>query len=261
MPTRPVRLARRSRPAGLTLGPLNIYKMLMNLTVRRWIVSVFLGLLAMPPIASSAMPPEEAKIIQGYKAKAEKGDPEAQVILGVCYSIGNGVEKDFVQAVFWYRKAAQQGDAGGQILLGDSYYNGIGIEKDFVQAVYWYQKAAVQEDAEAQRKLGLCHDGGLGVTKNEVEGVKWYRKAAEQGDAHAQQYLGMAYELGAGVAKDDIEAYAYLNLSGITNEDARKRRGLLEKKLSPDAVLRGQQRTKELQKEIEAKIASKKAAK
>jgi len=33
----------------------------------------------------------------------------------------------------------------------------------------------------------------------------------------------------------------------------------LEKKLSPEARLRGQQRTKELQKEIEAKIAAKKA--
>lgn len=233
----------------------------MNLTVRNLIVFALFGLLVMQQTAYSASPLEEDKTIDGYKAKAEKGDPEAQVILGVCYSIGNGVEKDFIRAVFWYRKAALQGDSGGQILLGDSYYSGIGIEKDFVQSVFWYHKAAVKGDAEAQRKLGLCHDGGLGVKKNEVEGVWWYRKAAEQGDAPAQKYLGMAYELGAGVAKDIIEAYAYLNLSGITDEDARKRRDLLEKNLPPEAVLRGQQRTKELQKEIEAKIATKKTGK
>ena len=92
-----------------------------------------------------------------------------------------------------------------------------------------------------------------------MEAVKWYRKAAEQGDTQAQRYLGQAYEMGEGVAKDDIEAYAYFNLSGITNEEARTRRVLFEKKLSPEAVLRGQQRTKELQKEIDAKIAAKKA--
>jgi hypothetical protein len=99
------------------------------------------------------------------------------------------------------------------------------------------------------------------VTKDEVEAVKWYRKAAEQGDAQAQHFLGLAYELGEGVAKDDIEAYAYFNLSGITNENARKWRAIFEKKLSQEAILRGQQRTKELQREIEAKIAAKAAGK
>ena len=64
-----------------------------------------------------------------------------------------------------------------------------------------------------------------------------------------------------GVLKDEIEAYAYYNLAGITYEKARNNLTTLEKKLSPEARLRGQQRTKELQKEIEAKIAAKQAGK
>jgi len=63
------------------------------------------------------------------------------------------------------------------------------------------------------------------------------------------------------VEKDNVEAYAYFNLASSTDEDARNNRGMMEKGMSPDARLRGQQRAKELQKEIEAKIATKKAGK
>jgi len=63
------------------------------------------------------------------------------------------------------------------------------------------------------------------------------------------------------VAKDEIEAYAYWNLAGITHEEARKNLALLEMSLSSESRLLGQKRTKELQKEIEAKKAAKKAGK
>ena len=79
--------------------------------------------------------------------------------------------------------------------------------------------------------------------------------AADQGDAIAQYNLGVCYATGTGVAKDEIEAYAYWNLSGITHETARKNLSILEKKMSPDARFLGQQRTKQLQNEIEAKKA------
>ena len=97
------------------------------------------------------------------------------------------------------------------------------------------------------------------MAKDEVEAVKWWRKSADQGYAWAQYSLGGCYHNGAGVAKDEVEAYAYYNLAGITNEDARKSLAILEKEMSLDVRLRGQQRTKELHKEIDAKIAAKKA--
>ena len=126
----------------------------------------------------------------------------------------------------------------------------------------WYRKAADQGNALAQYFLGVCYADGKGVAKDDVESVKWFRKAADQGDASCQYILGHCYANGKGsLAKDDVEAYAYYNLAGITIEEARKNRDILEKKLSPDAVSRGQQRSTELQKEIEAKIAAKAAGK
>jgi hypothetical protein len=60
------------------------------------------------------------------------------------------------------------------------------------------------------------------------------------------------------VGKDEIEAYAYFNLAGIRYEDARKALARLEARMTPEARLKGQHRTKELQKEIEARNASNK---
>ena len=45
------------------------------------------------------------------KDRANKGDRNAQYNLGVMYRDGQGVAKDYEQAVLWYRKAAEQGFA------------------------------------------------------------------------------------------------------------------------------------------------------
>jgi TPR repeat protein len=127
------------------------------------------------------------------------------------------------------------------------------MAKDEVEAVKWYRKAAEQGDELAQFNLGVMYDNGQGVAKDDVEAAKWYRKAAEQGIAIAQINLGVAYVNGQGVAKDQVEAYAFFNLAAIKDADGRKAREKLEKILSRDEIAAGQRRTRELQKEIEAK--------
>ena len=64
-------------------------------------------------------------------------------------------------------------------------------------------------------------------------------------------------EYGPNPNGDHVEAYAYFNLASSTDEDARSKCGILEKMMSPDDLLRGRERTMELQKEIAAKIAAK----
>lgn len=155
---------------------------------------------------------------QKLKDKAEKDDYQAQYKLGVCYANGEGVAKDMTQAAAWYRESALHGFA------------------------------------LAQYNLGICYAKGEGVTKDFVQAARWYRKAAEQGVTHAQYNLANLYYKGEGVPKDEVEAYAYWNLAGITDEDARKNLEALENKLSRDEIAAGQKRSKELQKEIEAKL-------
>ena len=49
--------------------------------------------------------------------------------------------------------AAEQGDADAQNNLGACYYHGQGVAKDYAEAVKWYNKAAEQGDAEALKRL------------------------------------------------------------------------------------------------------------
>lgn len=167
---------------------------------------------------------EEAEFIRVLR-NAEKGDPVAQFNTGVNYALGAGVPIDQEKALIWWHMAAERGHDLAQYNLGYYYDKGEGLRKDSVKAVFWYKKAAEQGEVKALHGLGLC------------------------------------YYTGEGVAKDEIEAYAYFNLAGIIVPDSRHNLTLMEKKLSPDARLLGQRRTKELQKEIEEKIAAKKARK
>ena len=206
-------------------------------------------------------PNDVAKQMVETVLAAEQGFARAQYNLGICYHDGKGVPRDEVEAVKWYRKAAEQGFAAAQFNLGICHFNGEGVAKDSVQAVSWYRKAAEQGVAEAQSSLGFCYIYGEGVAKDDVQAVSWYRKAADQGNAKAQSNLANRYAKGEGVAMDEIEAYAYWNLAGITHKPAREKLIILKKQMTDDQIAAGQQRTKELQKEIEAKIAAKQAGK
>lgn len=75
--------------------------------------------------------------IETIRAKAQAGDPEAQVELGYAYSYGKGITKNEEEAIKWYHKAAEQG-------YGDSYYH-LGLIYKYVknnksEAIKWFKK-------------------------------------------------------------------------------------------------------------------------
>ena len=228
-----------------------LYLSVMNFIARPWIVVALLSLLALSP-AHAGMTPQEVEIFKDAKAWAEKGEAEGQLNLGICYTKGEGVAKDDVEAVAWFRKAAAQGFAPAQTILGHRYFGGEGVPKDQALAVTWYRKAAEQGNASAQMSLGECYGGGKGVEKDFVQAVKWYRKASEQGYVLAQYYLGGFYANGEGVAKDLIEAYAYWNEGTV--EYSRRKLAALEKQMTAEQIAAGKKRTKELKRELEDKI-------
>ena len=154
------------------------------------------------------------------------------------------------------RAKAEAGEAVAQLNLGVSYFYGQGVVKDDVEAAKWFRRAADQGLASAQFNLGVFYASGRGLVKDDIEAAKWYRKAAEQGDADSQYNLGVLYANGQGVAKDQVEAYAWFNLAAVKDEDGRKAREKLETILSREEIAAGQRRTRELQKEIEARQKS-----
>jgi TPR repeat protein len=86
--------------------------------------------------------------VDEIRARANKGDAEAQTTYGNMFASGRGISQDDAQAVAWFRKAAVQGNAFAQNALGTMYLNGRGVSQDYVQTVAWYRKAAVRNAFE-----------------------------------------------------------------------------------------------------------------
>ena len=75
--------------------------------------------------------------------------------------------------------------------------------------------AAKRGHPEAQNQLGFCYDNGVRTTgKNHAKAGEYYRLAAEQGLKDAQNNLGCWYFEGLGVEKNPVEAYAWVSISG-----------------------------------------------
>jgi TPR repeat protein len=134
-------------------------------------------------------------------------------LLGVCYSEGLGIEKNYRESVYWYRQSADHGYEAAQAYLGYCYYIGQGVVRDTHQAVKYYRLAATQGYAAAQCNLGICFELGDGVPTNLEEAIKWYILAAAQNDSKAQYNLARCYEKGLGVAADSEKAVYYYKLS------------------------------------------------
>ena len=49
------------------------------------------------------------EILKRIKQKAELGNAEAQLLLGLCHDEGDSVKHNYKKAVCWWRKAANQG--------------------------------------------------------------------------------------------------------------------------------------------------------
>jgi uncharacterized protein len=158
-----------------------------------------------------------SEAIKWWRKSASRGNVDAQVVLGQTYFYGTEIAQDQTEGLKWYRKAAEQGSAFAQYNLGNFYNSGNGVVKDEVEAVKWYRKAAIQGDAESERDLGVGYQRGIGMVPDPVEAVVWFRKAAEQGDVLAYQNLGYCYGSGKGTPKDDIEAFKWFERAAEQN--------------------------------------------
>ena len=145
--------------------------------------------------------------------------------LGVLYYNGQGVKRNYGEALKWFRKAAGQGNAAAYGWLGGMYYNGEGVKKNYGESAKWYRKAAEQGDAYAQNALGFLYYNGQGVKRNYGEALKWFRKAADQGNEASYGWLGILYYEGQGVKKDYSEAAkASLTLAGCMKTEPMSER-------------------------------------
>ena len=156
--------------------------------------------------AGEGVPRDYEQAVFWHRKAAVQGNRDAQYNLAVAYAFGEGLGRDLAEAALWYRRAAEQGHALAQYSLGLSYANGEGVAQDPAEAARWFQAAAGQGYAPAQLQLANLYNSGAGAPRDYAEAARWYRSAAEQGDADAQYQLGALYEAGKGVKQDAASA-------------------------------------------------------
>jgi hypothetical protein len=128
--------------------------------------------------------------------KAERGEPWAQLRLGIFYENGWGVEKNTPKAAEWYQKALQQkatGDWAEGLMIGavgrpgyfnqnsdariaefnlaQLYYKGHGIEKNLVQAYFHVTNVIAESGGKA---IFFCCEfsGGRWFTPKQFEELR-----------------------------------------------------------------------------------------
>lgn len=124
---------------------------------------------------------------------AERGDPLAQLKLGMLYYMGKGVPENEKTALTWLKRSADQGQIEAMFQLGNLYAFGehagqLSPEPDR-EAALWYFHAASRGHAEAQHTLGLMFLAGKGVAENSGEGIRWIRRAAANGHREAKRFI------------------------------------------------------------------------
>jgi hypothetical protein len=124
---------------------------------------------------------DDATAVVELTKLAEQGDAEAQVLLGVRYAFGIGVNKDKRTAVEWYKKSADQGYVEAQAILAGYYQSGTVVAQDYMTAIKLFTIAAETGDTTSQWELGWMYERGLGV-KDNVRAHMWYNIAASLGD-------------------------------------------------------------------------------
>lgn len=210
---------------------------------------------AVPAVTAKELAPKDK--FDETKKKAEAGDAEAQVNLGILYANGEYVPEDTAKAMEWWQKAAEQGNAVGQAKLGWWTYI---VSKDVVKALELLQQSAAQGEPSAQQWLGSIYSrdkifvNGVLVNnkyKDASKAIELYLKAASQGNAQAANSLGYLYKEGKGVKKDTDKSFEWFRKAFELNQKAAEHGDKAAQKRLSEAYFYGNGITENNEKAIE----------
>lgn len=146
------------------------------------------------------------------KKKAEKGDAQAQVVLGGKLIIGENIQKDEMAGARWIAKSAEQNNLAGKYCYGVCLTYGIGVSKNPKEAVKLLGATVDSRKPEEVQIVWDAYDqlGKSGYFKSDEAGVetevkrlvKWTLLAAENGIPKAQCLAAEMFHEGFNIPKD-----------------------------------------------------------
>lgn len=146
-------------------------------------------------------------------ARAEAGNPESQCIIGLCYIDGEGVLRDYEQALKWLRKGATGGNLEAQYQIGVIYRDGLGVMPNNKEAAYWFRKAARNGHTLGLLNIAKAFQYGRGVLPDNRVAAENYWRAAERGNAEGAYNYATMLRDGTGVAQDLPRALKYYDIA------------------------------------------------
>jgi len=161
---------------------------------------------------------------------AERGDSEAQVLVGVLHAVGLGRAQDTARALVHYNFAAMQASnlasrQQGHLALGHRTLYGFDVPKDCNQASVYYQQLATQ----AVQKL-LQHGRpplGEAVVLGDAqsapqpveEALEYHANAASMGDSRSNLVMGQLHFFGdEGIPQDFPRAAEHFERAAMAGE-------------------------------------------
>ncbi|XP_052767017.1 protein sel-1 homolog 1-like isoform X2 [Mya arenaria] len=154
-------------------------------------------------------------LLQYYEFLADKGDLQAQVILGqLYYQGGRGVPVNHERAQHYFLMAAESGNSNAMAFLGKMHSEGSPVvAQDSLVALEYFKKAANKGNPIGQCGQGIMYLYGKGVDRDYQKALKFFTQSADQGWSDAQLHLGIMYFGGKGVRRDYKTAVKYFNLA------------------------------------------------
>ena len=143
---------------------------------------------------------EYKRAFEKFHEAAALGYPDAMFFTGICYTNGEGVEKDSVKAFRMFRGAANGKNIAAMHNLANCYMQGIGTTANNKLALKWYTVAAESGFMRSMSMLAKSYDEGLFTEKNNEKANEWYKKAAEQGEPYAMYKVARMHEHADSVA-------------------------------------------------------------
>ena len=160
------------------------------LPAKRWKVALVQIAILVAVVFITEISKARADVVFDFQMTlAQKGNAEAQLLVGEMYEQGRGVEQDMEQAMTWISKAAAQGNkaASYKLLYYDLETNSL-IEDNKAQ-LDSLVSAANAGDGHAQYYIGLMHSRGVGMRKNNTQALNWLSKASLQGITAAEDEI------------------------------------------------------------------------
>ena len=120
--------------------------------------------------------------------KAENGDLDAQVLIGISFEEGKDVEVNYDEAYKWYKSAASGGNNEAYFRIGRFYELGHSVEKNPADAHEWYLSSGITGYTPAIVKLIKYYEF------DEIEQMKWIELGVINKDPYSYFQLALKIE-------------------------------------------------------------------